>query len=273
MQKPLSLLVVGVGLLAVALIGPGSAGTVGVSAAPAPEVVRHEVRKGDTLYDIARAHGVTVDGIKKANGLTRDTIYPGQTLTIPAAYELYRVKAGDCLWTIAARFGTTIAGLAKANHLINPNRLVVGALLRVPVTPAAGQGVRPASGAASERPRFSWPIRGAITSPYGLRRGEMHEGIDIAASYGDSIRAAAEGVVQSVGWISGYGLAVVIRHAAGYRTLYAHTQKVLVKVGAQVEQGQIIATVGSTGHSTGPHLHFEVRLNGRTMDPLIVLPP
>lgn len=260
-------------LLAAWSVWPKS-GVTAVSAASAPRAARHEVKRGDTLYDLALAYRTDVNAIKKANGLTGDTIYPGQSLVIPpGGSQLYRVKPGDCLWNIAVRFGTTVDALVKANNLNNPNRLAVGTVLTVPAGFPAGSEAKAASTGVLGGLRFRWPLRGLITSNYGLREGRMHQGIDIAASYGDNIRAAADGVVQSVGWISGYGQAVIVRHVNGYRTLYAHVQKALVKSGAPVKQGQVIATVGSTGRSTGPHLHFEISKNSRTMDPLATLAP
>jgi murein DD-endopeptidase MepM/ murein hydrolase activator NlpD len=96
----------------------------------------------------------------------------------------------------------------------------------------------------------------------------MHEGIDIAASSGTPIRAAAAGTVIHAGWLGGYGNLVVVDHGNGLATAYAHASAILVGVGQQVAQGDTVSLVGSTGHSTGPHLHFEVRVNGVAVDPL-----
>ncbi len=128
---------------------------------------------------------------------------------------------------------------------------------------------------ASEVYPSSWPVRsGWVSSYYGMRQDPFHghtafhQGIDLAASKGTEIRSAAGGMVEFVGTRDGYGLTVHIRHGNGYQTRYGHASKLLVKSGQMVERGEKIALVGSTGRSTGPHLHFEVLKNGKTADPL-----
>lgn len=113
-----------------------------------------------------------------------------------------------------------------------------------------------------------WPAAGPVTSPFGMRWGRMHDGIDIGAPMGAPIFAAASGQVIYAGWMSGYGNLTVIDHGGGLATAYGHQSKLEVSVGEQVTQGQQIGLVGSTGHSTGPHLHFEVRVNGAPVDPM-----
>jgi murein DD-endopeptidase MepM/ murein hydrolase activator NlpD len=99
----------------------------------------------------------------------------------------------------------------------------------------------------------------------------MHEGIDIAAELGTPIQAAASGTVIHAGWLGGYGNLVVVDHGDGLATAYAHASAILVAVGQQVSQGDTLSLVGSTGNSSGPHLHFEVRVNGSAVDPLLYL--
>jgi len=113
-----------------------------------------------------------------------------------------------------------------------------------------------------------WPVNAPITSPFGWRWGRMHTGIDLGAAYGTPIAAAASGAVIYADWLGGYGNLTVIDHGGGLATAYAHQSRIAVSVGESVAQGQIIGYVGSTGHSTGPHLHFEVRVNGEPVDPL-----
>jgi murein DD-endopeptidase MepM/ murein hydrolase activator NlpD len=131
-------------------------------------------------------------------------------------------------------------------------------------TGSTGTGAPSAAG-------FVWPVNGVVVSGFGMRWGRMHEGIDITAATGTPIRAAASGTVIHSGWLGGYGNLVVIDHGNGLATAYAHASALLVRVGQQVSQGQTIALVGSTGNSSGPHLHFEVRVNGVAVDPLLYL--
>jgi murein DD-endopeptidase MepM/ murein hydrolase activator NlpD len=116
-----------------------------------------------------------------------------------------------------------------------------------------------------------WPVQGVLTSNYGMRWGRMHEGIDIGASSGTPIYAAASGTVMYAGWEGGYGNLTVIDHGNGLATAYGHQSQLAVSNGQVVTRGQVIGYVGSTGHSTGPHLHFEVRVNGSPNDPLSYL--
>lgn len=114
---------------------------------------------------------------------------------------------------------------------------------------------------------IAWPLRGPINSRYGYRSGSLHTGLDIGGGTGSSYTAAASGKVVSAGWGGGYGLMILIDHGNGIQTRYAHSSKLLVSVGQQVKQGQSIGLVGSTGYSTGPHLHFEIIINGSTVNP------
>jgi murein DD-endopeptidase MepM/ murein hydrolase activator NlpD len=120
---------------------------------------------------------------------------------------------------------------------------------------------------------FVWPLRGAVTSRFGFRRHPIfrahlfHQGVDIAAAHGTPVRAAGDGTVLFAGWYGGYGKLIVLDHGDGLSTLYGHLSTILVAPGAQVARGQIIGRVGSTGYSTGPHLHFEIRRNGQPVDP------
>jgi len=113
-----------------------------------------------------------------------------------------------------------------------------------------------------------WPVSGPVVSPFGMRWGRMHEGIDIAVGYGTPIHAAASGRVVYAGWMSGYGNLVAIDHGRGLSTAYGHQSRIAVSNGQTVSQGQVIGYVGCTGHCFGPHLHFEVRINGSPVDPM-----
>jgi murein DD-endopeptidase MepM/ murein hydrolase activator NlpD len=132
---------------------------------------------------------------------------------------------------------------------------------------AQGADTGPASAAG-----LIWPCRGPLTSPFGMRWGRMHQGQDIACCYGTAIHAAKAGTVVFAGVMSGYGNVVIIDHGGGFSTLYAHQSRMAVSQGQHVGQGDIIGYVGSTGHSTGPHLHFETRFGGTPRNPIPYLP-
>jgi murein DD-endopeptidase MepM/ murein hydrolase activator NlpD len=136
---------------------------------------------------------------------------------------------------------------------------------------AAAQSARASSAATDTTPSthgLIWPVSGPVTSPFGYRWGRLHAGIDIGVGYGTPIHAAAAGTVVLAGWTGGYGNYTCIDHGGGLATCYAHQSSYAVSAGAQVSQGQVIGYVGSTGHSFGAHLHFEVRINGTPVDPL-----
>jgi murein DD-endopeptidase MepM/ murein hydrolase activator NlpD len=115
---------------------------------------------------------------------------------------------------------------------------------------------------------LGWPVSGPVTSGFGSRWGRMHEGIDIAVGEGTPVRAAAAGTVIHAGWMSGYGNLVVVDHGNGLSTAYAHNSSLAVSVGQSVAAGELVSYSGNTGNSTGPHVHFEVRVNGSAVDPL-----
>jgi murein DD-endopeptidase MepM/ murein hydrolase activator NlpD len=124
---------------------------------------------------------------------------------------------------------------------------------------------------------LSWPVSGTITSPFGYRQNpfggapDFHPGLDIAAPMGTTVTAAASGTVISAGWYGGYGNYILIDDGGGMATGYGHLSQIFVSNGQQVQKGQAIGAVGSTGRSTGPHLHFEVRINGKPTDPAAYL--
>ena len=233
------------------------------------------VRRGDTLCAIARRYGINVEALARANGMNLTDILPvGRRLVVPAGDgDLYRVRRGDTLWALSRRSGTTVADLARRNGLNPAAILPVGKLLLLPAGggPAA-QAAAPEALAAARSARMAesmlWPVAGRVTSRFGLRWGRRHTGVDIAAPYGSTIHAAAAGKVTAASWMGGYGRTIMIGHDNGVVTLYGHTSRLLVRVGQRVERGQAVGRVGSSGNSTGPHLHFEVIVAGRAKDPL-----
>ena len=132
----------------------------------------------------------------------------------------------------------------------------------------AGTGTQPAGPVRQGSGRFIWPLNGTFTSGFGYRWGRLHAGIDIAVPEGTPIRAADSGSVAIAGWTGGYGNYTCINHGGGVSTCYGHQSRIATSVGASVSQGQVIGYSGNTGNSTGPHLHFEVRINGSPVDPM-----
>jgi len=139
---------------------------------------------------------------------------------------------------------------------------------RIRAAQSGGSSVTPGPVTAPSAAGLIWPVSAPITSSFGWRWGRMHEGLDLGAGFGTPIRAAAAGTIINAGWLGGYGNLVVIDHGRGISTAYGHQSSIAVGNGQSVSQGQVIGYVGSTGYSTGPHLHFEVRVNGSAADPL-----
>lgn len=260
---------------------------VGLSIASAPQgealaaahssAQTYEVRPGDSLWSIARSLGVDVEALVAANGLKdADKIQAGQKLVIPGASALaapqpvvHKVGKGESLWSIARQYGVDLDALVAANGITNPDHVVVGQELVIPngsEPVARRQQVLVSRGRL--QPVFAAPVRGPLTSRYGPRWGRQHEGIDIAVNTGTPVRASADGVVRFAGENGGYGLLVVIDHGFDVETRYAHNSRILVREGERVQAGDVIALSGNTGNSTGPHVHFEIRIRGEAVDPL-----
>jgi len=206
----------------------------------------------------------------------------GSVLRIPNQDGIfYTVKKGDTLAGIAQKHGTQTESIIKANAL-DSKSLKAGIELFLPgakpvTTVYALLGDPSFKGSSKLSRSFEWPLAGRITSGYGWRRDpftkrrDFHTGIDIKGPTGRTIRAAKAGRVVYSGWMSGYGRVVAIDHGKGYTTLYGHCSSLLVSQGQRVSTGQPVGKVGSSGRATGPHLHFEVRVNNKTVNPLQVL--
>lgn len=154
--------------------------------------------------------------------------------------------------------------LAEVEALAAQSAALAAAIRDAQAGGSTGSGTPSAAG-------LIWPVNGPVVSGFGMRWGRLHEGIDIAAGMGTPIWAAADGTVIHAGWLGGYGNLVVLDHGDGLATAYAHASAILVGVGQHVSQGETVSLVGSTGNSSGPHLHFEVRINGSAVDPLLYL--
>lgn len=248
----------------------------------------YTVRDGDTLSDIAHMFGVTVGTITGANELQGKPIHPGQELIIlPITGVRYTVKSGDTIAGIAKSTGSDAFDIQQYNNLGSDADLIAGSSILIPnvETKVATPAVAKSSAPAAKKPSSSTPAKGAKSAgsiePYlggsgpaiagyyglpvhGIITQSIHgyNGVDIGAPAGTPIYAAAGGTVivaKSGGYNGGYGSYVVIQHPNGTQTLYAHMSAVLTTVGSTVTQGEVIGHVGTTGDSTGNHLHFEVR--------------
>ena len=194
---------------------------------------------------------------------------------VGTSFLRHTVQPGETLYHIARIYGVSMASLIAANGVVNPRRLVAGQTLIIPTTDGAAARADLFPWPSSHNSRqFAWPVvAGSVSSPFGIRNGVMHDGVDIVAPAGTAIHAADDGTVIFAGHLRGYGNAVLLQHSGGYVTVYGHNQRNLVRYGADVVRGQVIAELGSTGRATGPNLHFEVRLRGQPQNPLAYLPP
>ena len=190
------------------------------------------------------------------------------------------VRPGETVYHIAHAYGVSVKRLLEANHLSDSRDLRVGQSLLIPgsFSYASLGGAESASGVMWNVPRatrqFAWPLwSGTVTSGFGMRHGTMHDGVDIAAPVGTAVRAADSGVVVFVGTLNGYGNTVIVRHSDNYVTVYGHNSRILVSEGSSVARCQTIAQVGTSGRTTGPNLHFEVRYDNHAYNPLSYLAP
>jgi murein DD-endopeptidase MepM/ murein hydrolase activator NlpD len=203
----------------------------------------------------------------------------------------HELRPGETVWRVAKNYGTSVKRIVRANRIDDVRTVPAGTRLWVPGgtppkgtgsgTPAAIRSVWSENGSNRDAAledarrhalRFRWPAEGRLTSRFGRRWGRRHEGVDLAAKPGTPVRSAEAGRVIHSGPLGSYGNVVVVRHSKQYNTVYAHNRKLVVDEGDWVERGDKIAEVGSTGRSTGPHLHFEVRRGRKPQDPLLYLP-
>lgn len=246
----------------------------------APQVYAYLVAEGDTLWDIAQTYGVDVTTVLGANpDVNASRLQVGRVIRVLSVDGvLHTVKSGDTVSGLATKFRVEASVIAKANGLTDAAVLKVGQELILPGAKPIIVHKATAAGGSSDGQtvtitgEYRWPVSGFISSRWGWRWGRFHHGLDIAAPYGRSIVASRGGKVVFSGWKGGYGNTVVLSHSGGTTTLYGHASRLLVDYGQWVEAGQVIARVGSTGVSTGNHLHFEIRVDGSSVNPLSVLP-
>ncbi|MBI5022953.1 MAG: M23 family metallopeptidase [Candidatus Magasanikbacteria bacterium] len=240
------------------------------------KIIKYVVQPSDTIGTVAQKFQISVETILIENKLTlKSVLRPGDSLNIlPINGVSHKIKKGDSIKKIAALYKAEAQKIIDFNHLIE-EELPIGEVLIVPegkriVTPLA-----PATQIAGNRPPalkvsslgMLWPTVGRRITQYFSWR---HTGIDIALPTGNPIYAALDGVVETSGWNrGGYGYQVVLRHSNGLKTRYAHSSKLYVSVGQEVSKGDVIALIGSTGRSTGPHVHFEVIVDGVRVNPFL----
>lgn len=229
----------------------------------------YQVEPGDNLWSIAKHNEVSLQALMTVNRLNQNSILNvGDMLRIPTGNTLIHVvKSGETMWSIADHYNVAVDTLENANADMNPECLNIGDKIRIPSAGTSQQASYQPSRGLFGGGLLAWPISGTITSAFGWRRSGFHHGLDIASRIGTPIKAAADGKVVFVGWKNVYGRTVIVEHHDGKRTLYAHTQKIMVNNNQRVIKGQTIATVGMSGRTTGPHLHFEVKMGDKVYDP------
>jgi murein DD-endopeptidase MepM/ murein hydrolase activator NlpD len=264
-----------------AIIKPGIVSTT-TTKQTRTEIIYYTVKAGDTISTIADEFSISVNTVLWENNLSAySLIRPGNTLTIlPVTGVTHTVASGENIGQIAKKYGLEENKIVEANNLAEANKLAAGQKLIIPggrkLTSAVSVAtsytglsaikdliIPPAAQPVANK--MNWPTEGyRITQYYSWR----HQGVDIANKIGTPIYAADTGVVEYAGWSTGYGNNIVVNHGGGKKTRYAHLSKFYVKKGQEVDKGNAIGAMGSTGWSTGSHLHFEIIIDGRKYNPL-----
>jgi len=252
----------------------GSLSTV-FSVKPRDKVENYTVKGGETLASIAKKFDISVDTIRWANDITGDLIKPNQTLKIPPVTGIvHKVASGETIYAIAKKYHTNAQNILNfpfnSFEDLDTFSLMAGQTLYVPdgtIEPEkpAYQFVASIQAGVQGSSNFIWPTSGTITQYYVW----YHQALDIASPASPPVLAADGGTVTYAGCLNwGYGCHVIIDHGNGYQTLYAHLSSYAVEPGDSVGQGNQIGIMGSTGRSTGTHLHFEIRSGGQILNPL-----
>ncbi len=232
------------------------------------------VKRGDTISGIAQKFSLknmgtilAINNIERAKGLR-----VGQKLRIPSSDGIfYTVSKGDSLSSVADKFKLPLTAILDANDL-EAQTLIVGEKLFIPGATISNFALKKALGEL-----FIYPIDGRLTSRFGYRydpftgRRCYHNGVDLAAPMGTPVKSTMAGKIAYVGTSPVYGKYIIVSHSGGYQSMYGHLSKTKARRGQKVRQGSVIGFVGSTGRSTGPHLHFSVYKNGKLINPLGVL--
>jgi len=249
-------------------------------------ITTHTVQPGDNYWKIARAHNVNIDTLIAANPYWTDLVaVTGEEVIIPSRKGvLLYVEDTAEIEKIAEIFGAKpseievqrIPGYFSYMKQFTDNPLPI-ALFIPDKKPIIDMLTDELAEEYALREQFRSPLGGRLSSHFGMRhhpifqRNQFHNGLDIAAKQGTYVGAARDGVVAATGWMGGYGKAVIIVHDDGFKTLYGHLSQISIRQGAHVKAGQLVGRVGSTGFSTGPHLHFTLWRNERLINPMKVL--
>ena len=249
------------------------------------KITDYVVKEGDTLWKIANAFDLDVNSVFGCNKISEtDVLKVGSTIRVPNQDGIFvTVKAQDTVKGLASENGIFEEAIRSANEMAPDAALVKGEEAFLPGAKVTAFVETPKGRKAVVKEKvnavkgFGWRVVGKISSSFGWRRDpvrggkDFHTGLDIRAPSGRQIVASAAGKVVHSGWMGGYGRTIVISHPGNITTLYGHCSKLLVKAGTNVKRGEAIAQVGSTGVSTGNHVHFEVRSGGRPINPIKVL--
>lgn len=263
------------------------------------KIVEYKVKDGDNLWDIARAVQIDMDQIIFTNpDMDPENLHIDQVLYLSKEAPLITVMAVreitvdekipcpvDVRYDDKLLLGekevitegvpgerTVTYRIIRENGFETEREILRQIVKSEPTTEVVVQGTITMVASRGGSLRLAWPARGSIVSSFGMRWGRMHEGIDLDAPYGSDVVAVASGTVVSVGWNGGYGRQVQLSHGGGLVTRYAHLSSILVNEGDTVDRGEVIGRVGSTGNSTGPHLHFETIVGGQPRNPTNYLP-
>jgi len=263
------------------------------------QITEYKVKEGDTLWDIARAARMDMEQIVLANpGMNPERLNIDQVLCLSKESPLINVVTTrqvtvgeDIPYPVEVKkddsllFGeqkiickgvpgkrTVTYSIVRENGLEKEREVLAEELISEPIKEVVAKGSLTMLASRGGSVRLDRPCSGGIISPFGMRGGRMHEGVDIGAGYGSTVKSAAGGTVIFTGWQGGYGNTVDISHGSGLVTRYAHLSSIDVKNGKKVERGEKIGQVGATGRADGPHLHFEVLIGGSPRNPANYLP-